>query len=44
MTVEDAIQGYAINGKRLQSLKKPVGNRPIYKITYEEKAANLLYF
>ena len=27
-----------------QSLKKPVGNRPIYKITYEEKAANLLYF
>ena len=30
------IQGYAINGKRLQSLKKLVGNRPIYKITYEE--------
>lgn len=27
-----------------QSLKKPAGNRPIYKITYEEKAANLLYF
>ena len=27
-----------------QSLKKPVGHRPIYKITYEEKAANLLYF
>ena len=27
-----------------QSLKKPVENRPIYKITYEEKAANLLYF
>ena len=27
-----------------QSLKKPVGNRPIYKITYEEKAAKLLYF
>ena len=27
-----------------QSLKKPVGNRPIYKITYEEKTANLLYF
>lgn len=27
-----------------QSLKKPVGNRPIYKITYEEKAANLLCF
>ncbi len=88
MTVEDVIQGYAINEKRLQalertvdiqtkmlactleveesdilkavtsytdalmlldqydhqSLKKPVGNRPIYKITYEEKAAKLLYF
>ena len=27
-----------------QSLKKLVGNRPIYKITYEEKTVNLLYF
>ena len=33
---EYALNGYAINEKRLQALAKPEGNQPTYRITYDD--------